>query len=406
MQDDTRLWTYLAVAEYNVPSPPVSHAARWGARRLWRWARGLVANTKDASNDKTFDVDRPSAELLHSLTTEPDWSEAARRLDHSLGDDWFNNRRPTRLVRACVGAPGCNISGILQRLAQQRGLSVLAPPPPESLLNSTGLNASDRQSPSESADAILVIPNLERWFLRHENGLTALRALIEQLASGGQRALIGCDSWAWSFLQRAVGIEGLLGQPQSLAPFDACRLDLWFRSSLKLQTFEFRERDGNQEVFPDLAPADDETGDAPKRERSALMTSLAARARGNLGVALAVWRECLRTREKDDDREAPPAGSRVLWVVSPDELSLPEIPANADRMHRFLLHSILVHGGLPLSAIYGLMPFSREDVRGRIGELQNAGVIEQRDERLQVSLAAYPAVRRDLHGEGFLTDAF
>lgn len=95
-----------------------------------------------------------------------------------------------------------------------------------------------------------------------------------------------------------------------------------------------------------------------------------------------------------------------LWVISPSDLELPKLANGADSRHRFILHAILLHAGLSVATLDALLPFSREDICRRMSELRAAGFVNQRDGLFQVSHAAYPQVRRDLCGEGFLVDAF
>lgn len=217
------------------------------------------------------------------------------------------------------------------------------------------------------------------------------------------RVLLSCDSWAWAFLQQAIGIEDVLGEPLTFAPFDAERLDDWFRSTFDLQGHEFRQCGNDELVFPDMPTAD-------KREiaTSAAIASLAANARGNPSAGLALWRASLRTCDADGDTSTPPVSAEktVIWVVPPTDLAPPELHVDGERVHRFVLHSILMHGGLSQSSLDLILPFSRDEIRRRVSELRRAGFLDEQNGRLRVTLTAYPQVRRELQSDGFLTDAF
>ncbi len=253
----------------------------------------------------------------------------------------------------------------------------------------------------------LVVPRLERFFLRHEAGLALVQTFVERLMSC-RRVLLGCDSWAWAFLQHAIGIEDLLGSPLTLAPFNAPRLDAWFRATCDLRNIEFRQRRNDQPVFIDQAVNSESHPGEPEPETSLLIKSLAARARGNLGVAQALWRSSLQIcdPDSDGDESAKESSRSTIWVVTPSELELPKLAHGVDPLHRFILHAILLHAGLSLATLDTLLPFSREDICRRMSELRAAGFVHEQNGLFQISLAAYPEVRQDLCGEGFLADAF
>ena len=131
-------------------------------------------------------------------------------------------------------------------------------------------------------------------------------------------------------------------------------------------------------------------------------------AHGNPGVARANWNACLRTYNRNS--KASPSFDRksesVLWVVSPDKLTPPQFPINSDRIHRYVLHSLLLHGGLSLASLLAILPFSRDEIYRHVSELRRTHILDEQDSVLRVNLLAYPIVRRDLQSEGFLTDAF
>ena len=252
----------------------------------------------------------------------------------------------------------------------------------------------------------VVISNLEHWFFRHQEGLSVVRTLVDRLSGSNTRALIGCDSWAWAFLQAAIGIEDILGEPRVLAPFDAERLDLLLREFLNLQEFEFRQSGSDEPVFPAPSPSDRENKQQSQVRVPELIRKLAARARGNPAVALALWRNSLRTHSDDTDKSPTIKSTRsVLWVEPPSELTLPQLPMGIDRVHRYLLHSLLIHGGLRWSLLLTLLPFPADELQRRVAELLGANILEVNDETLNVSLAAYSLVRRDLQGAEFIIDA-
>ncbi len=406
MCDESDPWTYIPAAEFKAPLPPATEAARGGLRRLWKSLQCMFQQTKHKVANEVPTYDRPALDLLESIVPDPDWNQAAGHLADALGEDWFQRGQTGHRLCSYVGPPGCEIGAALHALAEQRGLRVLSAPTPESLLEASSSNAS-ALALLDQADQVWVIPHLEAWYLRHEDGLNLIRRLLERLISTNSRALIGCDSWAWAFLQRALGIEATLGQPQTLAACEAERLDAWFRANVDLGGYEFRQSGKDEPIFPEPAAADhervdDERADSPDQV-SALIRSLAAKSRGNLSVALALWRASLRTCDTEKDVAPAKNAGSVLWV---DPHATTRLDIDLDQLHRFVLHYVLLHGGLSLGLLVKLLPQPVHDLHSRVSELRQAGILAENGDQLHVTLATYPLIRRNLDSEGFLTDAF
>lgn len=406
MSDTMEIWSFIPAPDFEVPAPPATDAARGRVLRMWRWLRRLFHDSAASNPPDETQWDRPSAEKLRSLSPDPDWSAAAHNLAASLGCDWFQQPHPDRSVSVFVGAPGCGIAETMQLLAQQRKLTILAAPLPESLLESQSSNISALQAFDDATTDFLVIPNLEGWFLRHESGLNVIQELVGRLTKSPKQVLIGCDSWAWAFLNHVIGIQDILGEPKTLAPFDAIRLDAWFRTEFDRENYEFRQSDDDEPIFPKCS--EKHASKPSPRELSALIRSLAARARGNPSVALELWRSSLRTSNSNNKNGTSTSAefSTALWVVAPSEFSPLQLPSEKDRLYRFILHAVLIHGGLALSWLLELLPFASDEIRCRVSVLCRAGILEELDGKLRVCFTAYPQVRKDLADEGFLTDAF
>ncbi len=407
MQEENGNWTYIPVGDFKPPSSPVTEATRGGVRLLWTALRHAVFREKAESQEEVV-LDRPSDTLLRELTPVPDWTDAAAALSHTFEKEWFEENHPKRPIVAIVGPPGCDHAALLRELACQHKLQISEAPIADELMVSDSLQKGYLHSSDASSEAILVIPNLEHWYLRHEEGLATVRDLMEHLLSRQRRAILACDSWAWAYLNHAIGIGEVVGTPQTLAPFDANRLDKWMRRHLDIEGFEFRYGRENELVFP-TANADDDDSETKQPPKSAILRSLAAKSRGNLGVALALWRDCLRTAPDDANGHASEnhdTSKRQMWLASPSELERPGLEFEIENVHNFILHAVLLHGGLPASTLVKLLPLPDHEVRLGVNTLRRSGILEVRSGRLQVSLASYPFARRQLQQSGFLVDAF
>lgn len=410
METETKekLWDFLPTSEFKIPTAPTSEAARGNTRRFARWLKRKVLHRGPKSTDAP-DANKaaPDAKELEAAAIAPDWHQPADAL-HTTLRDWLDTADDTQpTVRVLIGPPGTGIADTLHTLAEKHHLNVLAPPHPHALLNDPETHKHILQFLDHAADTTLLIPNLERFYLRHQDGLDLLRCIIERLATC-RSVLLGCDSWAWAYLRHAAGIEDALGKPLAPAPFNDARLDNWFRKNYDLTHIEFRQIGDDKPVFPSCPdrPPDEATKAPPPTTTP--IKALAAQSRGNLGVALALWRASLRTHNPcaDDAIPTPDPAQTVYWVKTPTDFEPQLDTTQIGQRHRFVLHAILLHGGLTQSMLTALLPATREETWSAIRELQAAHILQTQGDTLHIAPTAYPEVRRDLHEEGFLTDTF
>ena len=77
-----------------------------------------------------------------------------------------------------------------------------------------------------------VFPHLERSYLRHSEGLHLIRRFLERAFSGKLGVgVIGCESWAWSFLQKAWSVP--TSDLWTLQAFNAEKLSIVFQELAK-----------------------------------------------------------------------------------------------------------------------------------------------------------------------------
>ncbi len=258
-------------------------------------------------------------------------------------------------VRAVVGPPGNRVCEAMLGWAQENGACVLAPPTPEQILGSSDWWHAVRDNSAE----MLVIPQMERYFLRHHDGLSGLRQLVQWLWSNPRPIVVGCDSWAWAYLSRAVHVDAVFHQPLAPAPFAGAQLQEW------LGALHPTSEDSVNDGYWDL---------------------LASTARGIPGTA---WR-LYRQRLADD-------GSVT---------TMPAMPHARGSVQALILHTLLIHNGLCGEVLFGLLPFPANQIMAGVVWLENQRLVECTQDRWQVTPNAYATVRRFLGDEGFLIDAF
>ncbi|MEJ0009490.1 MAG: hypothetical protein WDN72_02545 [Alphaproteobacteria bacterium] len=226
--------------------------------------------------------------------------EAARALDKALSAD-------TKFPHVVLGLFG-SAGQMLEAWAQAHRAHLLGALPTSALLDGT---AELWPALRKTADSILVIPALERCFLRHHRGLRIARQLIETTWAEPRRLIIGCDAWSWKYLQHAVDIDALCPQPLAIPALLAVTCE----------------------------PAPPLPGIAP--------------------------------RAKDF------------------------------RLHAYVLHTLLIHGGVHDSALPSLLPFRMTQVLKALAELRDKQLASEEDGLWQVTPQHYADVRRQLAAADF-----
>jgi hypothetical protein len=245
--------------------------------------------------------------------------------------------------------------------------------------------------------------------------------LLDHIISQSRRWVVGCDSWAWAYLSKALKVDTVFPMPFILEAFDQERLKIWFQQLAAKSgegNFVFRQLDSGKYVLPP-ATGDEASGDRNQgavAENSVFLKNVAAYSRGIPGVALAVWRRSfgfVNTTAEDGeecDKEAPAAGdcnSAYPILVKPwSQLNLPGFPFQQVFIGLLMvLHSLLLHGGLWSRILPELLPLSPMEILEYLYLLEASGLVESDQGFWRVTPAGYPAVRQMLQSEGYLTDA-
>ena len=426
-------WKIVPIADYALPTD--SQPAL--LRRRWRsFARLLRGDGEDSTQAHAEAELRALPRVrLENLVPPLDWAPAAAALDEALdgGYDEAHDEAPAGAraahgpgVHVLVCPPACEHASVLAHWAKAHGARTIDPPDAKRILD------EDVRWLDELVDAAdgrpWVLPRLERCFLRHASGLALLRGVLE-LAFGGRLGpgLIGCDSWAFAYVQRIWPLpEATL---LTLQAFDGEALAAHFvRPHLDgaARGVDFRIASSGKPLLrgPEGEPADARaaaTGDAHSPE----LRQLAAHVRGNPGLAWHYWRRRLRSAPeprgeteastgKDDPgrtRRQLATGEDVVWIA--DNVEAPALPAESGEDDALLFHALLLHAGLPASLLARLLPLPMARIRSKLLRLEALGLIEaappadaQAEPCWQVAALAYPTVREFLRSRSYLTDAF
>ncbi|MGR8979473.1 MAG: hypothetical protein ACU84H_05205 [Gammaproteobacteria bacterium] len=400
-QEDA-LWNFVPLADYRVPSLPVHSAAA----TIWTSVKRIFMRSDQETRapvKQEAELHTPSQMKLERLMQPLDWTEAVTALDVSL-NDWAQSSTPDRPVKFVIGQPHNGHIEILRHWAARHEATLISAPAYKQIIDE---NRHWFDCWPASSDRPWVLPNLEQCYLRHAHGLTLVRQLLEKAENGELgRGVIGCNSWSWAYLQHVWPVP----RPDalSLQAFDAPRLARLFTAMVAARSrkrIRFRNAATGKDILT-VPPADD-------FEEGSDIVKLAAHCRGNVGTAVWFWREQLRS-EPDADKNDPDAdenmpekdepGEESVWVSA--TLPEPVLPVETDEDTAFLLHTLLLHGGLPASLLPELLPLSPHRCMALLLRLRNSGVVKCRKDRWNVAEPSYMNVRKLLHGRDYLTDGF
>ena len=399
------LFRYVPLADYKAPPWPATENVRRGLRALWRSLGRSTADETPAVAPKT--LTRLSGPLLEGVACPQPNEVLSEALGAAL-DSRVNPEGGNGPVRVVVSAAHCSTPAALHGWASRPGWKIIEPPTMEQILAGgedwlAGLG--------QLGDTDCGLPHLERCFLRHAEGLNLVRRLISWLLAREGRCLVGCNDFGWAYLGAALGVDAVFPPPLTLAPFNAEALAQWFRKLLASGQGGkpvFRNAVNGRLVLPENGMTKRSTDDAEKLDE--YLTHLAAGSRGIAAVAWAIWRYSLRVSAPADttDKARAKAGEdsrTTIWVKPWADLELPSPLPQARQSHRFILHALLIHGGLTEAAVDLLVPISGAVLHQSLRVLAAEGLIEQVAGRWQVTPCAYPAVRQSLVNEEYLVGA-
>ncbi len=395
------LWEYITIADYKLPAEPVTHTARKGLSVF----RHLLQRNKTETESplKTeAELSRLPAYLLERIAPSPPWNDAAAALCVEL-DHWLSLEVPDPPVVVLVGPPHSGHTDILRAWAEQLKWPILKPPSAKQILtcDESWLTRQNDHS------GFWVFPVLEKAWLRHSEGLNLTRRFLDNAYAGKLgRGVIGCDSWAWAFLRHVW--QGSLPVVLTLQSRDQNRLAAHFQKPADYagkQQILFRQSDNGHYVLP-LPETTDISG-----KKSHFLQLSAAYSRGIFGVAQAIWRAGLRTEpdktmEDKNETEDEKIPHQTLWITPWNQLKHPSLPDGTGDDEAIILHTLLLHNGLPVELLQQLVPLSSNQVLEILFRLEASGIVIQQNDDWRISPRGYPAARQLLQMNSYMLDHF
>ncbi len=375
---------FQTLGKYKFPPMPTDEGIR---RTLDR----LLSSFRNQEHDPFIGSDSlrlANDHNLNRIVPPPACGPLIRELQATFAD-WANDSEPGHWMQLVV-LPPCDRNELVRAWADQHGHTVLQSPDRCDILRGEEkVDLSDMKG-----DGVIVIPQLEDWFLRHRNGLRMVRRLLDQLATIQRHCVIGCNSWAWDFLSRAMGADLVLPHGVTFQPFDTERLLRWFS-----ELVENNEVDGERFRLSSTGVDIFEINDDGTLKSDYLAT-LAAHSLGIPWIAWHLWRESLRLgpSEQDEAVEKFP-DEKTLWIAKNEDLVLPCGHKSAALL---ALHALLLHGSLSAEHFNAVLP-SLDDPNLLVA-LVSRGFVDFDGDLYRCSPLAYPATRRALSDAGYPID--
>ncbi|MGB6169360.1 MAG: hypothetical protein WBF52_17380 [Geitlerinemataceae cyanobacterium] len=246
----------------------------------------------------------------------------------------------------------------------------------------------------EKRPSIVMIPDLSQCFLRCVEGLKGIEYLQNLAAQDRDRFwLIGCNDWAWQYLDCVCQTSAYFDRTFSLPPLEQDELKDW----LSPVSNDFQVDVGEDSRESDESKKKD---DLSQKWRSSseqdYFEKLATVSRGVSGVAAELWLLSLSPIEEELE------GKKSSCVSSlSKQIKLPDLPS-LSQVERHLLYALLLQGQISLSHLAVSLDETESFVRARIGVLRRSGLLRTKNREIHVNPAHFFRLNNDLKNNRFL----
>lgn len=266
------------------------------------------------------------------------------------------------------------------------------------LLSSIETPTATIQTTSDSYK-LVAIPRLEWLFLRCIGGLETIEALRDLVAGDSSRFwLIGCNSWAWQYLEKVYQINAYLTNTITVPPLQDEHTQEW----LQPLTTEFNLNWQADNEWLQLRIKETKKATRKHQEldevakiKQGYYEKLTDISQGIGNVAGDLWWRSWKIDDTNTDTE------ETRYAITRPKL--PDLPILIVEDH-YLLYSLLLHGGMSLAHLTTSLGKSQSVVKSRTQYLLQNGVIGKEQNLLYVNPAYYPRLKSLLGNNNFLVD--
>ncbi|MDY0132256.1 MAG: hypothetical protein RBR53_06265 [Desulforegulaceae bacterium] len=394
---EKEIWEYVSFDSFKVPTVPASSAAAdlWSSFKLIFKREDKGEEIYPGSEEELYSLPSRLEEFLLPII---DFEDGTKALDNVLSN-WLENPDTGNSVVYIVGQPYSGNSEILKKWAKNNDSTIIEPPDYDKILS-----GSDKLPESfPESGKLWVLPNLEKFFLRHVNGLKIIRKFLE-LAETGKigKGVVGCQSFGWSYLNLIFRLSKK--NVFTLQAFDNEKfIKLLSKSVQRARYTKFK--------FLNMSNGKKITGISSNEEPiDPFFTKLASFCRGNLLMQVNLWKEKLRLENENlkvekidlEKSKGKIINETIVWMSSEisESVNLP----STDEDLVIILHVLLLHDGLPEDILYKILPFSKPVCRSGLSYLLGLGLVKNLEGKCFVVESACYSVRKMLFERDYLVD--
>ncbi len=263
------------------------------------------------------------------------------------------------------------------------------------LLSSIERSAIEAKTTSDSYK-LIIISRLEWFFLRCIGGLETIETLRDLVARDSSCFwLIGCNSWAWQYLNKIYQMNAYLTNTILLPPLQDEATKEWLEPVAKNLNLNWQADNEALQIETKEARSKHQELDEIAKVQQDYYEKLADISQGISDVAGDLWWRSLKIDPTETDTE------NIRYVITKPKL--PDIPSLLVE-DRYLLYSLLLHGGMSLAHLTASLGKNESIVKSRTQYLLQNGVIGKEQNLIYVNPAYYPKLKSLLSNNNFLVD--
>ena len=367
VEDDySREDSFVTLSSYARPQPQGRNVLERMARDLWNKVRGSDSDASTllegytpigSSEQKKVSPPPAYASLKHDLTLRM--------------NSWLSNPDAAETTRLIIYPPTDN-ARFMRDWARERDVILFDPPERKAFDTQVAERIAEVQR-----EGVVVIPDLQRYFLRSVGHMDGIRRLLVAVCDTPYRVVLGCNSFGWQFLVKALDAQHLLPTATVSQAYNGEELRKWLHRSVRAGGYTVHGTDTGGDLF-----AEGNVG---------WFNRLSYLSYGIPWVAWAYWRRSLFV--------SPEGNPKQLWA---NMATPPAFPSNDARESLLVLHALLVHGGMTGDDLAEVLPLAGEGTA--VAMLRRRGFVEDVDGRWCVTPFGYPSVRAQLALAGYPGD--
>ena len=257
---------------------------------------------------------------------------------------------------------------------------------------------------SPERQILILIPDLSWCFLRCVDGLEGIDYLQDLLLEDRSRFwLIGCNNWAWEYLNTICQLDAYFEHTLSLPGLERLELKNWLLPVSETIDFEFGNG-SDSDNDNDIINSDEQENWTSSSQKS-YFEHLTSISLGLTSVATRLWLNSLGLEKEDDksdqsensESEEKSSSPKIIlaWPKLPD---LPELT----KENLYVLFSLCLHGEMTLSELALSLGESENMVQDQIQVLRTSGILERNKKLIRINPIHYPKLRKKLANNHFL----